>query len=115
MDTIFAQFLRKQMAHRNMTIRDFAKFIGVSSHSVVQRAIDEEKPSTPDTETLIKISKALGVDMNTLSQMLDPSIPNVDFEAVILAQQIQNLPEEDRRAIDALLMGLFAKTANHNK
>lgn len=114
MNTALAQFLRKQMEHRSMTIRDFAKFIGVS-HSVVQRAIDEDKPSTPDTETMIKISKALGVDMNTLAYMLDPGALSMDFEAVILAQQIQSLPEEDRRAIDALLMGLFAKTVNHHK
>lgn len=89
-----------------MTIRQFAKFAGVS-HSTVVRLMAEESDHTPDLDSLIKIAKATNIDVFSLIAMVKPNdTPDIDPEARILAQQIVTLSNTKRDMLATFLSGM---------
>ena len=96
----FTQFLLDQADQRKLSIRQFAKFLGVN-HEVITRFMNSapsEEVGYPSLHTLRKIAGATGVSMLTLFDLVFPDDDNLDIavEARLLAEQITHLPPEKR-------------------
>lgn len=101
----FQAFINDELKNRGWSQRDLAKQMDVSS-STISRMLDEQKPSKPDVEQLVKLSKALHVGLETLTALAYPE----QFEesalspsARILGERFDKLPENVQQAVLAIM------------
>jgi transcriptional regulator with XRE-family HTH domain len=107
--TTLDSFIKSEMRHREMNIRQFAKMVGVS-HSTLLRYMDENNEDLPTLEFLIKLSTATSTDLCTLVAMVAPDRTPVRPSARIIADRIARLSEDDQRLIDTLLITMSLKS-----
>ena len=106
--TGLGKFIAEEIRRRQMSDREFARFVGVSS-STISRTLSEEAPK-PTIEFLEKLSKATNVSVGSLLALILPeSHADIDPEARILAERIANLPEDKRAIAETFLMGILLK------
>lgn len=103
------QFIKDEMSLRGMTsAREFSRLVGVA-HITINRILDEraDQPYKPTIDILIRISKATGKDISSIVYMLYPELHTnaPSASAVLLAQQIEQLPEDEQRVVRAFLFG----------
>jgi transcriptional regulator with XRE-family HTH domain len=93
-------FLLYQMHKRDMSAREFARFIGVS-HQTISRFLDygEKDVGYPSVDFLLKLARATGTDVGALMRMLDPELDELDPEVLVIAQEIAHLSPRDRRLV----------------
>lgn len=107
--TQFREFLEDEMRKREMSIRQFAEFVGVS-HPTITRAIDPSGSVEPSFDFLVKLSEATKVDLCTIVALLAPDRTHISARARVLAQAIEALSEGDQEIIDNFLIGATSKT-----
>lgn len=94
-----------RLEHGDMTLREFARQVGVSP-ATINRWLDQEKPEKPDMLSLVKLSKATGQDLLTLVEIAYPeevrSVP-LDPSAKVLAGMIMRLPNIIRESVIKLI------------
>lgn len=87
--------------HGDMSLREFAKQVGVSP-STIMRWVDPEAPEKPDMVSLIKLSKATATDLLTLVEIAYPEeVHNIQIDpsAKVFASKVARLPGFIRDAI----------------
>lgn len=104
------------MKRRDMSARKFAEFLGIN-HEVVNKFIDLEKSShgLPSTQTIVRIAKATNTDPGALLNLIVSDTAGFNFldaDALVLSQQIRNLPDNIRAAISILIAGSEALDAD---
>lgn len=101
------EFLLSEMTRRGMSAREFAHFIGVS-HTTMNRFLDYGKKDVgyPSAEFLLKLMRATGMDGSAIMALIDPDVPQMSPETLILAERIAQLPDDKRKMVDALVIGL---------
>jgi transcriptional regulator with XRE-family HTH domain len=99
-DYTLRDFLLSEMSQRDMSAREFARFIGVS-HGTINRFLDygEKDVGYPSVDFLLKLARATGTDVGALMRMLDPELDELDPEVLVIAQEIANLSPRDRRLV----------------
>lgn len=100
-------FILNEMHARDMSARQFAEFIGVSN-ATISRAIDPRQAPTPSLEFLLKLSDATNVNFAHLAALAYPEVAQKmkpSASSQILAQLIEDLPENLREAVVALIRG----------
>lgn len=99
-------FLESERIQRNMTLRKFADWIGVS-HSTLSRYINHDELPAPDLDSLIRISEKTGVGLLELIRLSYPQVeqPLINLDAQILANRIQQLPPDARIMVETLIDG----------
>lgn len=105
--TYLRDFILEEMKRRQMSEREFAKFAGVS-HSTVNRAVDERNPAAPGIEFILKLSKATHTNLETLVSIAYPDLVEdvpEDLSSKLLAKRINELPDNIREAVLALVLG----------
>jgi hypothetical protein len=103
----FISFLEGEIARRQMTARQFAIFIDVDP-TTVTRALDKRHPRRPGLDFLLALAEKTRTPLSTLIDVAYPEVANnlpPSPSAQLLAEQIERLPEQYRRAIDALIRG----------
>ena len=116
MDETLAEFMKKDMLRRGMSLREYAHFIG-STHPTVARYLNEPH-RVPQWEFLVGLSSATHTDIGTLARI---AAPEVAFEPVpdtrIIAERINQLPPEFRKTIIDLVESYLAqqKRPKHRK
>ena len=104
---LFREFLLTQMNQRNMSGREFARFLGISSSSL-NRFLDERNPTKPSIEALGQISATLGVAIDVLFAKVEPDIKFTtvypDPEAIAIADRITKLSPDERQIIDDFIV-----------
>lgn len=101
----FQRWLLDEIHKRDMSFRQFAEFVGVG-HSTVARALDSTNAPAPSIEFILKLSKATGVKAITLIGLAYPEVAAQEAIPVtteLLAQRIEQLPENIKTAIMALV------------
>ncbi len=73
MDNKLGEFLRKERKKKNMSLRDFSEYLGISHTYLnkLENGIDPRtsKPVSPTIETLKQISNAMNISLDTLLQI----------------------------------------------
>ncbi len=103
----FSQFVKDEMRRRDMSARQFAEFVDVAP-TTITRAIDEKAPSTPGIDFIIKLANATHVSVTALVEMAYPDVAestSPHASTRILAQQIEQLPDGLRQAVEAIVRG----------
>lgn len=101
----FQDFLKTEIKKRQLTPRQFAFFVGVDP-STMTRALDEKKPPAPTVEFVVKVARATHTNAMTLMAMAYPEIAeetNINPSWLLLAQQFEQLPEDFRNVIMAII------------
>lgn len=96
-------FVLSKLREENLTIRQFAKKIGVS-HSTIVRILDETLKYKPDLKTLRQIAHGTHVDVFTIIAMV--TTEDIDVESRLIAQKIATLNEQERTLLRIFLNGL---------
>jgi transcriptional regulator with XRE-family HTH domain len=97
----FREFVLSELRRLDISIRELARRADLGSATLV-RLLDEQKPRTPDLETLEKIAKATGHPLLTLVRLVKPDANDVDPEALVMARRIQALPDATRKVLEDL-------------
>ena len=104
--TAFSDFLRDEMARRDLeSQRAFARWLGMSPATVWQ-VMDGGRE--PGLDFLVATAKATGVDIRTLIELAYPGAitpSELSAETLVLAQLIDQLPDDVRRVIRAMIRG----------
>jgi len=100
-----ANFIRQEMAARKMSIRAFAEYVDVANHTM-QRYVEGNPPTI---DFLAKLAKATKIDLLALVELSFPEVvesTRPSPEALIVAQRLENLPEDIRQVLTQVLCGV---------
>jgi transcriptional regulator with XRE-family HTH domain len=102
-------FLMEEMKRREMSMRQFAEFVGVA-HTTVTRAVDPVSPPPPSFDFLVKLAKATKTDIRTIAAIVAPdAVIDQSPEVLMLAERISRLTDDQRKLIDAAITGIVFK------
>jgi transcriptional regulator with XRE-family HTH domain len=103
------EFLREEIEQRNMSIRAFAEFMGVT-HVTVLKFIEygeSEDAGYPSMEFLIKLARATHRDIRYIITLIAPDDVVLnggpDPELLYLSKRINELPPEYRKVIEVIV------------
>lgn len=106
----FKEFVLLKMGE--MSGREFAAQLGVS-YNTIYRVIDDE-PERPGLTLILAMAKSplVGEPLINILQIAYPEVTHEDVilssEARLLAQRIEQLPDEHRQIIYSLLFGMVS-------
>lgn len=101
----FQTFINDELKKRGWSQRDLATQMGVSS-STISRMLDEQKPSKPDVEQLLKLSRVLHIGLETITALAFPEQfepTNLSPAARILGERFDKLPDDVQQAVLAII------------
>lgn len=107
MNITLGQFIESQLKQRQMSAREFAKFIGVP-HSTVSRyrrhVTGNNDIYTPSGDFMYRLAKATHTDIGYLWRLVYPDLPPpgngiTDETAMEFAKVIESLPDATRQLI----------------
>jgi transcriptional regulator with XRE-family HTH domain len=106
-ETTLGAFIDQEIRQRQMSVREFAEFVGVTHPTIIKfREHGKKQVGSPSIEFLIKLAQSTNTNLIALLAMAFPDaapLLNVDPATLILSQRIQKLPDHIRQAIDDLL------------
>ncbi|GEM_PF-4203641 len=97
------EFINSEIKKRSMSMREFAKYIGVAPSTISQFLSNDERKVSIDF--LVKLSEGTNTDLATIVAMVYPERTGIDAETRILAERIAQLPPEQYKVIETLLRG----------
>lgn len=101
-----AQFIEFEMKRREMGVREFARFIGVSP-SAISKHTNRAHEITPSIEFLVNLAEKTETDLMSILAMAFPAIADkmtISPRAMILAQRLDNLPKAAQDMILAFVI-----------
>jgi transcriptional regulator with XRE-family HTH domain len=103
----FGEFILAEMRERDMSAREFARFIGISP-TVINKFLNygEKEVGYPSVDFLLKLAKATETDVGALMRMLDPELDELDPQVMVIAQEIANLSPHDRRLVEGFVRSI---------
>jgi transcriptional regulator with XRE-family HTH domain len=106
-DYTLRDFILLQMHQRDMSAREFARFIGVS-HGTINRFLDygEREVGYPSVDFLFKLAKATDTDIGVVMRLLEPNFDELDPQVMVIAQEIAHLSPEERRLVETFVRGI---------
>ncbi len=106
-ETSLGDFIDQELHKRQMSVREFAEFVGVTHPTIIKfREHGKKDVGSPSIEFLIKLAQATNTSLVALLAMAFPDaapLLAIDPATFILSQRIQKLPPHIRQAIDDLL------------
>lgn len=100
-------FIAEELKRRNLTIREFAKEVGVSSSTIVRTM--SKKPPEPSLEFLAKLARYTHTDLCSLVALIHPDATTVNAEAAIIANRVAQLPPERQEMFDEFILWLSSQ------
>lgn len=106
-DRTLSDFLDAELRQRGWSVRQLAVAAGLD-HTTVGKRPRGAVP-TPALETLVGLSRALGVSLVVLLKLAYPDLPGIEpsADALLLADRVQRLTPDQRAVVDALICGLL--------
>lgn len=90
-----ADFINHEVADRKMSMRDFAKLVGVSPTTISDYAAGKTKQ--PDPKFLLKLATATNKSISAIIAIAYPEIASrtdPSARTILLAQRIESLPQD---------------------
>ena len=101
-------FINEEMRKRDMSMREFATFMG-TTHASISRALARDEETLPTLEFLVKLAQATKLDICTIVALVVPETTGVNAEVLLLAQAIAKLPPEKQALVDDIILGMTMK------
>jgi transcriptional regulator with XRE-family HTH domain len=100
-------FVESQLKQRSISMRDFARLMGVS-HGSISRLLDRSKPEIGvSLDLLLKLSKATETPLNQILRMAFPGLEieaeELSASAELMAQRFNDLPAHVQKTILAIM------------
>lgn len=113
------QFIQDEMKRREMSMREFAKLVGVS-HKIIGKfrnhginpTYNKRPVGEPSLDFLAKLAKATATDLCTLVALIHNDATVADPRAGLMAARIAKLPPDKLQIFDAFLKGLLFDNIN---
>lgn len=103
-----AEFIKQDMERRDMSLREYARFIG-SSHPTVSRYLSEPGHHV-QWEFLVGLGRATHTDIGTLARYAAPDVAFGDVpDTRIIAERINQLPPDFRKTIMDMIEAYLAQ------
>jgi len=105
-------FIEDQLFQRQMSAREFARFVGVSS-STINRVLTYENGGEPTIGFLAKLATATATDLCHLVSLVAPDAPRQgDYSLAVrdIANRIAKLDERWQDFLDAVLIAIASKS-----
>jgi len=106
----FAEKLKKIRKNKNVSQIELSEKIGISPNHFSRLETGKYMPSIP---VLVKIAQALEVTIDYLVNGMDEDIPEIQIKNKSLLEKVKlidNLDEEDQRAIIRIIDSMLTKT-----
>lgn len=110
--TTLGEFLQMELNNKHLSARQLAEMVGVN-HKVINKYLEhgiKEDVGNPTPEFLLKLSKATGTNVVMLLALAYPEIgaaleriTKVSSTAALRQEQIEQLPENLREAVDSII------------
>jgi transcriptional regulator with XRE-family HTH domain len=104
--TAFRDFLEGQREARQLSVPEFADFLGIS-YTSLRNFIRKENPKAPGRNMLLKIAQATNVPLTTLVEYLDPEaaarINQLSGRIQFFAELVDGLSEEQAEVVFTLI------------
>lgn len=107
------EFILEEMRKRDMSAREFADLVGVANTVInkflnhgISETYGEQKVGQPSLGFLGKLSKATNTDICYLITLVVPDavrVTNPDIDALALSRRIEQLPDNAKEVIDAII------------
>jgi transcriptional regulator with XRE-family HTH domain len=101
----FREFLEGQREVRQLSVPEFAEFLGISDTSL-RNFIHKTNPKMPGRSALLKISEKTHTPFSTLIEMLDPESTErarSSANAQFLAELMEGLTEAQRKVVETVI------------
>ncbi|MCL4254210.1 MAG: helix-turn-helix domain-containing protein [Anaerolineae bacterium] len=112
---LFREFLLNEIQKRDMSIREFASWLGINNSSI-NKYLDTKENRVPSLETLAIIAQKTGTPVDVLFGMIYPEVDEkflrIDAKTMRIAQQITQLPPEKREIVEAFILGTILQQSN---
>jgi hypothetical protein len=111
-----SDFLKAEMSKRDMSVLRFSHFVGVS-HTSIHKFLEygQKDVGYPSVDFVIKLAKATNTDVGMIMALIDPTVPldppetgELSLQTRILAGQIEELSEHDRKMVEAFVQTIKA-------
>jgi transcriptional regulator with XRE-family HTH domain len=106
-ETTLGDFLDQELHKRQMSVREFAEYVGVTHPTIIKfREHGKKDVGNPSIDFLVKLAQKTDTNLVALLAMSFPEaapLLDIDPATLILSQRIQRLPDHIRQAIDDLL------------
>lgn len=104
---LLGDFLLEQIQRRDMSAREFARFIGVN-HQTINKFLDYGKKDVgyPSVDFIIRLAKATKTDAGTLMNLIEPTLSTFDAKTRLIAEQLAELSEHERKMVDAFIYSI---------
>jgi transcriptional regulator with XRE-family HTH domain len=110
---VLGEFILEEMRRRGMSAREFADLVGVA-HTIVNKFLNhgisemygDRKVGQPSLDFLEKLSRATNTDICYLISLVAPEavrVTNPDIDALALSRRIEQLPDNAKEVIDAII------------
>lgn len=103
----FADFVLSEMKRRDMGVREFARFVGVS-HSTISKHLSNPD-LTPTVDVLLKLSRATHIPFEALLAASFKEVANqakVDAKTQVMIGMIMDLPEDLRDVLNGIVQSM---------
>jgi len=103
------KFILDEMHIRNMSMRKFADYVGVS-HPTISRLVNGDDPPIPSLDFLAKLASATKIDPCALFELIFPDLAvDLDPDARILATQIGDLSDDAKNMLKTMVVATVLK------
>jgi transcriptional regulator with XRE-family HTH domain len=112
---LLSNFILAEIQKRDMSAREFARFIG-ASHSSVNRLLNysQDEVHYPSVDFILRLAKATNKDVGEIMKLIDPDVPTddpeLDPQVKIIAERIQRLGERERRMVEKFVQSVSEDT-----
>jgi transcriptional regulator with XRE-family HTH domain len=100
------EFLLKEINRRDMSIREFARFVNVN-HQTINKFLDygTKDVGNPSVEFLIKLARATNTHIGYIMSLIEPDVaalPEDEFDAhtLLYARKYQSLSLKERQLVE---------------
>jgi transcriptional regulator with XRE-family HTH domain len=101
------EFILKEMRERDMSAREFSRFVGVS-HQTVSKFLDygEKDVGYPSVDFLLKLARATETEIGSIMRMVEPDLDEVDPQVMVIAEEIARLTPQERNLVEAFVRSI---------
>jgi transcriptional regulator with XRE-family HTH domain len=104
--------INDELDRRKLSMRELATIVGIS-HSTLSRIMDETRTDySPDTETFVKIAYGINLKASTLMAIVTDESEAERDESLLIADQINSLPDSSRQVINQIIVGFHNGNSN---
>jgi transcriptional regulator with XRE-family HTH domain len=118
-DTL-GDFLLSEINRRDMSIREFARFIGVN-HQTVNKFMDygTKDVGQPSVEFLIKLARGTNTHIGYIMSLIEPEVAmlpedEMDERTLLLAQKYNRLSDSKRELVERFVQLLDEATSEQS-